>query len=503
MIIALGDALANTTIPADSCRNVAKRFEIMSNIHPSKLAEEAPRTLALLKNGETPNYYFIAYNIYVENLFNQGRITEARREIRKMLADAIKQGDNECVTVARRAEGQFFYKIGLYNRAADYFRKGMTICPDYKRLRSYFTYSSTATWLAQTDIRIGRLEEAKVWLGKVSEMMKWLDEQKKSDKSGHNQVRSLALQALVKIEEGGNGNISEARQLLKNCEPYILPQLPFRAYIDYYEAQMRLSIIDKDYGQAVALLDTLISVHRHDYRPICLNFIRQKANILYDIGKTGEAAGIYKQYIEQRKEVEDIAIARELDELRTEHEVDILNQSIIDEKAEKRLIGIACLLLLVIVICIATSYILLRRKNNILVGNIRQREYEQEKEKMLEQQKLDAEGKKFAELGEKIVELLNTTECYCEEDYGRAIIKERLGINDRTITLALNNAVGVGLTAFANKLRLDHSIRLMKDSPNLSISQIAERCGFSTVRSFQRQFKTTFGISPSTYRNHS
>lgn len=497
-ILAVGMAYADDVIPKDSCRAIAKRFEMLSNSAPDSMVGEAPRVLSELKRGESMNYYFIAYNIYVESLFNQGDLSSARSGIRRMVEEAKRHGDAECITITRRAEGQFYYKIGLFDRAAESFRKGMEACPDYTELRSYFTYSSTATWLAQTCIRLGNLAEAGAWLDKVSQMMQWLDQTGRPDGSGHNQVRTLALKAQLRLAER---KTAEARRLLQECEPFMLPQLPKRAYVDYYVAQMQLDTATGNAATALSLLDTLIIIHREDYRPITIDFMKQKAELLTRQGQYAEAAATYGEYDALRQQTDEVAIAQQLDEMRTEHEVESLEKAKMQADRETLLVFIACLFLLLAVIILIMYYIKMRQKNKILMANIREREREQALTEQHARQQQDEEERALLADGRRIVAYMVENEHYLQPDYGKSVIMKELNVGERRFAQAVAKATGTTVTGYVNSLRLNLSARLLEHSPELTISQIASRCGFGTLRQFQRQFKQRFGISPSIYRD--
>lgn len=53
---------------------------------------------------------------------------------------------------------------------------------------------------------------------------------------------------------------------------------------------------------------------------------------------------------------------------------------------------------------------------------------------------------------------------------------------------------------YLNNFRLEKSIRLLLDSDNNSIQEIAFRCGFSDYRYYSRLFKRRYGMSPGMYR---
>lgn len=501
LIVALLSAsatLAADPISEDSCRNLAKRFEALSNTNPSRLAQEAPQTLEILKQGETPNYYFICYNIYVENLFNQGHVSLARKEIKKMVEEAVQMQNAECITVARRAEGQFYYKIGMYTRAAECFRKGMEACPNYKKLRSYFTYSSTATWLVRTDMHIGQWNEARQWVDRVGGMMLWLKSQNRADPTGHNQVMTLALKAQIALRDRKS---AWANALLDSCTHYMRPELPKRAYVEYYVGLMKMNLQLGRRDSAVQLLDTLIEIHRTDYRPISLEFMKQKADLLNDMGRHDEAATIYRDYIAEQRKIDDLAIAQQLDEMRTKYEVDQLQSDVKQAEHEKQFIFVICVLLALLLIGVGIYYFKMRAVNHVLVNHIREIErqntLDKERKRAMKSQK---ESDRLS-LGYSVMQFFIDELRFLQADGGKAEVLEKFNISERTLLQALAASTGLSFSGYINKLRLEYSVSLLERDPKLTVKQIAERCGYGTVRQYQRLFKIQYGISPTTYKS--
>ena len=63
----------------------------------------------------------------------------------------------------------------------------------------------------------------------------------------------------------------------------------------------------------------------------------------------------------------------------------------------------------------------------------------------------------------------------------------------------VRRATGKGIVEYVNELRIEHSIGLFSDETK-SLTEIAELCGFSTLRYYSRVFKSLKGEIPSTYR---
>src|SRR5699024_3199880 len=60
---------------------------------------------------------------------------------------------------------------------------------------------------------------------------------------------------------------------------------------------------------------------------------------------------------------------------------------------------------------------------------------------------------------------------------------------------------GKTFTQFLNELRVNEVCKLLiEERENLSISEIAYKCGFNSITNFNRIFKTIMGCSPMKYR---
>lgn len=54
--------------------------------------------------------------------------------------------------------------------------------------------------------------------------------------------------------------------------------------------------------------------------------------------------------------------------------------------------------------------------------------------------------------------------------------------------------------SFVNKYRIQFACELLKNSDE-DVTQIAMKCGFSTIRNFNRVFKNEMGQTPKDYRS--
>lgn len=73
-----------------------------------------------------------------------------------------------------------------------------------------------------------------------------------------------------------------------------------------------------------------------------------------------------------------------------------------------------------------------------------------------------------------------------------------LGYEKHYLSRCFNTKLKTGFSQYVNWYRVDLAKELLSDSA-LSVSEIAFRCGFSTIRSFNRVFLQLTGASPSEY----
>ena len=85
----------------------------------------------------------------------------------------------------------------------------------------------------------------------------------------------------------------------------------------------------------------------------------------------------------------------------------------------------------------------------------------------------------------------------CQLDLSEAA--EAVGSNPSYLSRTMKQELGMSFKDFVTNLRITHAIHLMRTT-DLSISQIADRVGYSSQYYFSAAFKNAQGISPSDYR---
>lgn len=79
-------------------------------------------------------------------------------------------------------------------------------------------------------------------------------------------------------------------------------------------------------------------------------------------------------------------------------------------------------------------------------------------------------------------------------------IAEHLGYSSTYISKYFKSRIGLNFKQYVNTLRLNHACERLKYSTQENISSIAFESGFSSLCTFNREFKRQFGIIPSEFR---
>ena len=81
-----------------------------------------------------------------------------------------------------------------------------------------------------------------------------------------------------------------------------------------------------------------------------------------------------------------------------------------------------------------------------------------------------------------------------------ADVATELGTNTTYISACLSGQLGTSFRVFVNKYRLEHAKRLMKEHPQMRLSQVGDDSGFSNEKTFLRTFKAATGVTPTEWK---
>lgn len=101
-------------------------------------------------------------------------------------------------------------------------------------------------------------------------------------------------------------------------------------------------------------------------------------------------------------------------------------------------------------------------------------------------------------------ELLHETLNYIQDNFTNNIslksVSLELGYSYNYLSKYLNNMLGLSFVDFINENRINYALYLLKNTED-SITDIAYVCGYSSIRSFNRNFLNLMNMTPKAYRN--
>lgn len=84
--------------------------------------------------------------------------------------------------------------------------------------------------------------------------------------------------------------------------------------------------------------------------------------------------------------------------------------------------------------------------------------------------------------------------------FGKDDFAKDMGVSTSLLFKKIKSLTGMSVVDFIKTIRLEQALKLMED-PKLSISDVAYKCGFSSVGYFSTVFKKQFGYTPTECRN--
>ncbi|OJJ19879.1 hypothetical protein BKI52_15475 [marine bacterium AO1-C] len=133
------------------------------------------------------------------------------------------------------------------------------------------------------------------------------------------------------------------------------------------------------------------------------------------------------------------------------------------------------------------------RAGQTIVAEVSQMQEKTTKPSMNPQQLVD--------YGQKLEHLMQTQQLYLHNTLRAKEVSDLLGINVQTLSMILNQGLGVSFHDFVNEWRVNHvKARLASDDiQRISLLGIAKESGFNSETSFYRIFKKFTGVTPKSY----
>jgi AraC-like DNA-binding protein len=96
---------------------------------------------------------------------------------------------------------------------------------------------------------------------------------------------------------------------------------------------------------------------------------------------------------------------------------------------------------------------------------------------------------RIEEVAREIEKLMDEERFYLNFDLHVEDVARKLGTNSKYVSLALNQIVGVTFSDYVNRRRIAYACELQRQQPELPMTEIARRSGYTAMASFYRNMK--------------
>ena len=118
----------------------------------------------------------------------------------------------------------------------------------------------------------------------------------------------------------------------------------------------------------------------------------------------------------------------------------------------------------------------------------------------LEEERQKKQLMSIQELYDCIVKVLKEKKLYLNPDFNINMLAEELCTNRSAISASINTLSGKSFRAWLAEYRLHLFLEKREATPDAPIDLLLMQCGYQDQSTFRRQFKATFGMTPSEYK---
>ena len=104
-------------------------------------------------------------------------------------------------------------------------------------------------------------------------------------------------------------------------------------------------------------------------------------------------------------------------------------------------------------------------------------------------------------LMQRLLQLMDEQKPYLNSELKVADIAQELGASSRSISDSIKAARNCNFSDFINNYRIEYAKHLLRDNPDMKLSEIYLRSGFASEATFFRIFKANTGSTPSEWKN--
>ena len=104
------------------------------------------------------------------------------------------------------------------------------------------------------------------------------------------------------------------------------------------------------------------------------------------------------------------------------------------------------------------------------------------------------------ELMSQISQLMEQEQLYLDSDLKLADLATRLHTNRNAVSACINSQRGYSFSQFISNYRVEHAKQLLRQHPDMKMTEVWMQSGFTTESSFFRAFKAATGLTPTEWK---
>lgn len=464
-----------------------------------ELDERKSTYLDFTLRNELWNYYYGIQANYIEEYYLKTSQVERAINDAKLLYEKANRSDHaNGKMIAQLAIARALKSQRRFIEAENYFENGLNAYTDEKIIPPYIS-----GWWAYCGLLIDMQEWDKA-ISKITQFDSIVDRYIQQLNRPYPYIQAVVLR-LYAHAYSGTGEYAQAEVYLNEADSLSRDLIGLTNSLS-----IRAEIANKkgEYEKALSYIaqSRKLRESKNDYLDVML--LQFEASVWAGIENAPNTLLFGERAFRLADSLSFKEFNLQLDELRTQYEVDRL----IAEKEKTRnylYLSIAICLLLLIALSTWIYYNRkIRSKNKTLAKQIKelQIQYEKFEAEILNKQEIHLEEsddlnpeKRKDQLCIAIRDVLLKEKDYRNPTLTRDNLIERLGTNKELFIEAFQYCFGMSFPEYINVLRLKDAITLLEKS-DLSIEEISDKVGYGTIRTFQRQFQNKYSMSPKNYR---
>ena len=113
----------------------------------------------------------------------------------------------------------------------------------------------------------------------------------------------------------------------------------------------------------------------------------------------------------------------------------------------------------------------------------------------------DADQKLF-KLFKEVDKRIMKEHLFADPNFGRDDLVRLFGTDKNNLPSVIQRFANTNVPGYINIKRMEYAIQLIKQHPEYTLGAIAEACGIKSAATFIRNFRNTYGMTPSEFRRY-